>query len=254
MALTLDPTRPDPASAPRPGARLGVVSTKIARIPDLPAFFPPGVRLLRMPFAHTRLDMLVGWGLGRTGQRARRIAGGLGLPVLTLEDGFLRSAGLGVEGARPLSIVADDIGIHIDARAPSRLERLLQEGGWESPTLAARARAAMAEIRRLRLSKYNLPRQRARATPPRGPFVLLVDQSEGDASIAAGLARPESFRAMLRAAREENPGSRLMLRVHPDVVAGRRRGCLSPFARELGLELLDPALDPWDAIEACERV
>jgi capsular polysaccharide export protein len=241
---------------PQAGARVGIASAEIPSIPDLAGFFPAGVHLLSIPFSPSQVDVVVGWGLRRTGIRARALGEQHRRPVLTLEDGFLRSAGLGVDGARPLSLVADDLGVHLDASAPSRLEAILQSSGWETPELLARARAGIAEMRRLRMSKYNLPRRPApeRGAMPREPFVMLVDQTEGDASIAAGLAGPSSFDAMLRAAREENPGRRIVLRIHPDVLAGRRRGCLAPLARDTGIEVLDARLDPWDTLDACERV
>lgn len=240
---------------PGAGTRIGIASAEIPRIPDLAGFFPPGVRLLPMPFAPEKVDVVTGWGLRRTGHRARLLAERHARRRLLLEDGFIRSAGLGVEKARPLSLVADDLGVHLDASAPSRLEAILQAGGWESAELAARARAGIAEMRRLRISKYSPPRQRVPAGAlPRGRFVLLADQTEGDASIAAGMAGPESFTAMLRAAREENPGCRILLRVHPDVAAGHRRGHLAPLAKEAGIGILEQGLDPWEAIEAAERV
>ncbi|MEN8807144.1 MAG: hypothetical protein ABF291_06690, partial [Desulfobacterales bacterium] len=58
-----------------------------------------------------------------------------GLPYLALEDGFLRSVLPGTKGDPPLSVVVDDVGIYYDATLPSRLEILLQNGGWENPAL-----------------------------------------------------------------------------------------------------------------------
>ena len=47
-------------------------------------------------------------------------------PYVALEDGFLRSVGLGEAGATSLSVVVDDLGIYYDATRPSRLEQQIQ--------------------------------------------------------------------------------------------------------------------------------
>ncbi len=89
---------------------------------------------------------------------------------------------------------------------------------------AERARAAglRQAWRAGRVSKYN----HAREVPPpvAGPFVLVVDQTFGDASIAYGLADEGSFVRMLEAALDEHPELPVLLKVHPDVIAGRKRG------------------------------
>ena len=126
---------------------------------------------------------MAGWGFKPTADYARRLAGRHGWPYLALEDGFLRSIGLGEAGAPPMSLLVDDLGVYYDARGPSRLETLLQDGGWESDALLARAASATARIRQSGLSKTN-------AAPPLGADilpaigsrrVLVVDQTAGDA-------------------------------------------------------------------------
>lgn len=48
------------------------------------------------------------------------------LPLLRMEDGFLRSIGLGSNLTPPISLVLDDVGIYFDAQSRSRLEDILQ--------------------------------------------------------------------------------------------------------------------------------
>ena len=62
---------------------------------------------------------------GKKHPKRRKLAYILRLPLLNLEDGFLRSLGLGVAGYPPYSIVYDDIGIYYDTTRPSRLEQLI---------------------------------------------------------------------------------------------------------------------------------
>lgn len=76
-------------------------------------------------FFNYKNKSIIGWGFKPTAKRARDYAAKNNLPYIALEDGFIRSVGLGVEGAQPLSLVVDDIGIYYEARQPSKLEQLI---------------------------------------------------------------------------------------------------------------------------------
>ncbi len=84
-----------------------------------------------------------------------------------------------------------------------------------------RAEALAEAWRKARVSKYNHARETA--PPIDGPFVLVVDQTFGDASIAYGMASAPSFARMLEAALDEHPDLPVLLKTHPDVIAGRKR-------------------------------
>ena len=187
----------------------------LQRFLDLPLVF--------QPFGRPRADAtaIVGWGLKGVAMKAKVAADRYGLPYLALEDGFLRSVSPG--DAEPgLSLTIDDLGIYYDARSPSRLEE--QIAGTHSEAQRARAGALAAAWRASRVSKYNHSRERPTSLPAaaQGPFVLVVDQTVGDASIHHGLADAASFRRMLEGALDEHPGLPILLKVHPDVIAGRK--------------------------------
>lgn len=245
------------AWAPPAGMRLVPMGRQLAVMPGLGAFLP-GARLAPLPFGLIGADALLGWGRKGSGARAQRLGRLLRKPVVTLEDGFVRSLGLGVTGAPLLSVVVDDLGVHYDASAPSRIETLLEQGGWESPALLTRARAAMAALRAYRISKYSIadvPSPTARLLLEGEPFVLCLDQTAGDASIVLGGATPASFARMLAAARAENPGAQIVVKTHPDVIAGHRRGLVDVAqADAVGATLLGEALDPWALLERACRV
>lgn len=149
-----------------------------------------------------------------------------GLPaqvrVVRLEDGFLRSVGLGADLTRPVSWVLDTRGIYYDARSPSDLEVLLQSS--EFPLLLLqRAGALRRQIVASGLSKYNLsapPWQRP--DTPRA-VVLVVGQVETDASIATGTLDIRGNMALLQAVRQARPDAWVVYKPHPDVEAGLRR-------------------------------
>lgn len=147
-----------------------------------------------------------------------------GVPLLLVEDGFLRSVGLGAEFAPAASLCVDAVA-HYDPSAPSRLEALLVEGGFDA-ALMARAAALRARIVALGVTKYNLGGGAA-LLPARGarPRLLVLGQVEDDASIrlgATGAVRTNL--GLLRAVRAANPGAAIIFRPHPDVRTGYRRG------------------------------
>lgn len=182
---------------------------------------------------------IIGWGRKRPALRARRAAARWGLPFITLEDGFLRSAGLGVAGTPPLSIALDRLGVHYEATPPSDIEADLQNWRRIPPADMAKARDLIALMRAHLIGKYNdapdLPDD-----DPAGrirPLVLVVDQTFGDASIAGGGVDAGDFAAMLDAALAENPGADIRVKIHPDVLAGKRKGFLLAAAKARGVAL-----------------
>lgn len=207
--------------------RVAVLSRGLRRVPHLACLL--GARIVA-PWSDC--DAVAGWGLRPAAQNARRLAVRLGLPYLGLEDGFLRSVGLGVEGWPALSLVVDDLGIYYDASRPSRLERLIAKVPQEGPLLAEADRA-MALFLRHRLSKYN---HAPDACPPLpvAPRVLLLDQAGGDLSLAYGGVDGAVFQAMLAAALAEHPAAAIVVKTHPDVLAGKRRGHFDPSAEASG--------------------
>jgi capsular polysaccharide export protein len=165
-------------------------------------------------------DMVLAWGRKPSAVKAEKYAARHGLPVVYLEDGFLRSVNLGNQDP-PLSLVVDDLGIYYDATCPSRLEsQVKRQLDIDEQT---RSTAVINAWPTGRVSKYNHARELHRSTLPER-YVLAVDQTRGDASIRFGQASESSFTQMLEAALDENPDSTIVLKIHPDVFAGRKQG------------------------------
>jgi capsular polysaccharide export protein len=153
----------------------------VLKVPFLAAFLPD-YALGALPGPDVRA--VLGWGLKPTAAAGRRLAAKRGLPYVALEDGFLRSVGLGESGATSLSLIVDDLGVYYDATRPSRLEDLIRSApDWCDPTLAARARGLIDRIVSSGVSKTNMggPLDRSLLRP--GRRILIVDQTLGDASI-----------------------------------------------------------------------
>lgn len=145
--------------------------------------------------------------------------------ALRVEDGFLRSRGLGAALVPPLSLVADATGIYYDPTRESDLERLI--AAPLPPGGADRAAALMARLRDAALTKYNLP-GRSPPIPRDGRRVILVPgQVEDDASIRLGAGPERGNLALLSRVRAENPAALIVWKPHPDVEAGLRPGAVA---------------------------
>ncbi|MDO5646457.1 capsular polysaccharide biosynthesis protein [Paracoccus sp. (in: a-proteobacteria)] len=159
-------------------------------------------------------DVTLAWGADAPATAAR------------VEDGFLRSRGLGAALTPPLSLVADDLGIYYDPTRASRLEHLI--AAQTPPGGAARAAALMDAIRAAGVTKYNTGH--ASPLPPRDgrPVILVPGQVENDASIRLGAGAERSNLALLERVRAENPGAMIVYKPHPDVESGLRPGIIAP--------------------------
>ena len=147
--------------------------------------------------------------------------------AIRVEDGFIRSRGLGSNLCRPSSLSIDPVGIYFDSTAPSQLERQLQEHQFSDHDLA-RGSALLELLRTHKVSKYNVGDSRLWA-PAKGdkPCVLVVGQVDGDASILTGSPVIRSNEELLWAVRAARPDAHILFKPHPDVVAGNRAGAIS---------------------------
>jgi len=228
--------------------RIAVLSPQARSIGHLAGFFPDA--RLTGRFDLTSATIYAGWGLKRSSLAARLLAGLTGRRMVRFEDGFLRSVGLGKAGAPPYSIVVDDLGIYYDARRPSRLERLIATAGPADAAIGAEVRRRIVDGR---ITKYNATPYRPLDLPRSGRRrILLVDQVAGDHSIPGALASAGTFARMLAAARAIRPEAELLVRSHPDVTAGYRRGHL-PTAGE-GLHLVPDAAHPHAVLDVADEV
>ena len=149
-----------------------------------------------------------------------------GVALVRLEDGFLRSVGLGSDFWPGLSIVVDRAGIHVDPSRDSDLECLLRDGSFDA-ALLARARRLVDRLIAEGVTKYNLAGRMPRIAWPAGRRRLLVPgQVEDDLSVRLGGGAVRGNLDLLARVRAANPDAFILYKPHPDVVAGHRRGAL----------------------------
>jgi len=230
-------------------------SKGIQSIKGLETFLGSPVKYVSFPYIRYPCDGVIGWGYKSTATKAIRYAKRFSLPYLALEDGFIRSVGLGVNHHPSQSLVIDRSGIYYDATRPSDLERLIIKACY-TPAQLQRAEHVINSLKSERLSKYNQAPTEYLPTglSTQAERVLVVDQTYGDASVALGCASEQSFENMLYQAVADNPHAQVIVKVHPDVMCGKKRGYLSELAVKLGCVLLAEEVNPWVMFDLVDKV
>ena len=144
-----------------------------------------------------------------------------GVRIIRVEDGFLRSVGLGVDLIQPISWVVDSRGIYYDATKTSDLEHLLAETKFPPETIA-RAASLRKRLVAEKLTKYNVGVSGWQRPSGVGKVILVPGQVESDASLAYGAPNICTNRGLLQAVRRANPQAYIVYKPHPDVMAGLR--------------------------------
>ncbi|WP_427833890.1 capsular polysaccharide biosynthesis protein [Actinobacillus pleuropneumoniae] len=204
-----------------------IFSRGILKIPHLNTFLHDSELISYSRLTKTiRADNVIGWGLRPSADKARAYAEQHYLPYIALEDGFLRSLGLGVMGYPPFSVVYDDVGIYYDTTRSSRLEQLILSSHFSATDLQ-QAEQAVRLIVRHQLSKYNHNLDYVSNEPKTSEIVLVIDQTFGDMAVKYGRASELHFKQMLDTAIRENPSAEIWVKTHPDVISGKKKGYLT---------------------------
>lgn len=230
-----------------------IFSRGILAIPHLNSFLPEVEIQAKHIHASQHADQIIGWGLRPSTKKARTYAQKHHLPYIALEDGFLRSLGLGVQDYPPFSMVYDDLGIYYATEKPSRLEQLILTNSADSELLQ-QAETALELIRRYQLSKYNhapdfLPMAKKKN------IILVIDQTFGDMAVKYGQADEASFHTMLQSAVAENPAAEILVKTHPDVISGKKQGYLTALSAEFAqVRLLAEGVNPLSLLQQVDKV
>lgn len=203
-------------------------SPEICGIPNLEIFL--GRKLSFRPTERrSKAGAVLLWGreAGGSAEMAAGYARKNHLPLLHLEDGFLRSL---APGGTPLSLIVDEAGLYYDAAVPSDLENILNSRGWETPELLDKAELALKALLAGDLSRYNYapPAPAGLLGDGSRPRIVIVDQPQGDPMVTLGRAGPADFQNMLETALTKHPGADFFIKVHPEVIAGLKPGYFRP--------------------------
>lgn len=192
------------------------------------------------------------WGDAGTVHRGLSVAAKRSAPIVRVEDAFLRSLHPGRAGGPPLGLVIDQRGLHFDPAQPSDLETLIATHPLDDTALLNRARGAIARLSEAHLTKYTAFNP---DTPPPPPgYVLVIDQTQGDASVRASGADRARFLEMLVFAQEEHPGAPVVIKTHPETAQGFRAGYFTDADTSARITLLSGPVSPWALFEGAVGV
>ncbi len=192
------------------------------------------------------------WGNSPTAHRGESVAQTRDAPVVRIEDALLRSLFPGRAGEPALGLVIDHRAVHFDPSKPSDLEVLLATHPLDDTALLNRARAAIARLQEAHLTKYAAV---ALDTPAPDPgYVLVIDQTLGDASVTASGADRVRFLEMLFYAQDEHPGARILIKTHPETAAGHRKGYFRDEDLSEHVQFLTDQISPWTLFEGARGV
>lgn len=191
------------------------------------------------------------WGDTPTADRGRAIATKRDVPLVHVEDAWIRSLYPGRRGEGPLGLVIDHSGPHFDPAQPSDLEKILANAPLDDTAVLNQARACIARLQEAHVTKYNAVTSSA---PPPG-YVLVIDQTFNDASVRASAADRSNFLEMLVFAQEEHPGLPVFIKTHPETAQGLRKGYF--HANDLmndRISFLTDPISPWALFEGAVGV
>ena len=199
-----------------------------------------------------RGDMVAVWGQSPNQYRGQWIAKKRKAGLLRVEDAFLRSVQPGRAGDPPLGLILDRSGCHFDASYPCDLENILRHDPLKDTDLLCRAEQAIMRIRDNHISKYNA--FETTQSPPAPGYVLVIDQTFGDAALRASGAGKAEFKAMLAAARREHPDANIIIKSHAETILGHRRGYFSAADATDTIRLLATPISPWQLFDGAIAV
>ena len=186
------------------------------------------------------------------------------LPILLCEDGFIRSVdtwcGLTQERFREsFSVIVDKNAYYFDAMRTSDVETMINDCNLLiSKENLSEAHRLIDKIVSNKISKYN---HQPIFSPKIGRDgvrkVLVVDQSYGDFSIKRGMADDSTFEKMLQAAITENPDADILVKTHPDTLAGKKaekKGYYQDLKEHDNIYKVTFPINPYSLMEICDKV
>ncbi len=237
---------------------VGFRQWKAANVKPLLSLFPERVLFTRDADSAAALgpagqDCLIHWGRDAP-SGLRTLAADKGVRLLRMEDGFIRSVGLGSDLIRPLSLVLDERGIYFDPSQSSDLEDMLNNRKFDD-----KDRLRAVEVREFivanGITKYNIePRMAPRWASGGREVVLVPGQVEDDASIRFGCVDVRTNMGLLKAARSAHPEAYIVYKPHPDVASSNRKGRVALAAAREFADHVETAVSIVSCIEACDVV
>ncbi|WP_085994365.1 beta-3-deoxy-D-manno-oct-2-ulosonic acid transferase [Oceanobacillus senegalensis] len=180
------------------------------------------------------------------------------IAIFRMEDGFVRSKGLGSMHTPPYSICIDNRGMYFDATQPSDLEEILNTYPFqEDAILMTEAVRCIKLLTKYGISKYNHIQRKDMAAiygSKTKKRILVIGQVEDDASIEKGSFKKWTNNDLVRIASNENPDAEIMYKPHPDVMTGRRKNQSNPDDIRHLATIIEEPVRLVDALQSIDHV
>lgn len=192
------------------------------------------------------------------GMNLNPLVKGVGLPITYIEDGFIRSVGLGALHTPPLSLNFDRQTPYFNANEPSDLENLLNSYDFTSqPGLLNRADELIKSLLTTKISKYNHTKSidvHSVYGPKTKKRVLVIGQVEDDASIIYGSSVRYTNNDLVHIAALENPDAQILYKPHPDVLNRKREMLSDPNEVKHICQVIDQDIALAESFETIDHV
>jgi len=150
------------------------------------------------------------------------------IPINRVEDGFVRSIGLGANQTKPLSLVVDSEGLYFNAQKQSGLESIIfnNSQSYTDDELKL-ARDYIDEINTKKITKYNFKDTVSIDNldiylDAQKKTVLVIGQVEDDMSIKLGTNEKITNLDLVELAYQENQNCNIIFKPHPDILHKKR--------------------------------
>lgn len=145
-----------------------------------------------------------------------------------VEDGFVRSVGLGSDIQEPISLVVDKGGIYFNPSNLSDLENILNNERFTQYEVR-KGKETIDLLLNKRITKYNIGIDgnhlaQLKANNSGKKIILVPGQVESDASIKYGARSIKTNLQLLKEVSKNNSDSLIIYKPHPDVLSGNRKG------------------------------
>lgn len=172
-----------------------------------------------------RCEFLV-WGMNEP-RYLKYLAASNDINIIRIEDGFIRSIGLGVDQQLPYSLCIDRKGIYFDSSQTSDLEDILNSYDFSSEKKLIERAVKVIEVLRLNgLSKYVIGSAKSCKSiygPKQKKRILVLGQVEDDQSILYGSNKVWSNKELIDLVVSENPQAQIIYKPHPDYFFGNKK-------------------------------
>ncbi|MCS0790783.1 capsular polysaccharide biosynthesis protein [Cytobacillus firmus] len=231
-----------------------------AFLPEYKLMFVPSTQwtfLLTPLIKRNQNSVFIVWGVNED-EEVTKYSKTHNIPLYRIEDGFIRSNGLGSMHTAPYSICIDKTGMYFDSTKSCDLEEILNSYDFSSnPELLQRSKKGIDLLKKLGVSKYNHVEKKniEEIYGPKGKKrVLVIGQVEDDASIKKGSNKRWTNNDLVHLASKENPDAEIIYKPHPDVLTGRRPMQSDPRKVTHIAKVIEEPLSLVDAFQTIDHV